>query len=148
GEGVRGAGEQREGPPVAWDTARLAEELERDRRLLWAHREPVADREHRDVGFVDAGDQLHVSEDARVTGEVERLAVLELDDDAARLAGVRAVVRARRVKRVHEREADSVDLLGSALVEARQLADARALFAEPPLDLDLGDDRRIREPLR
>jgi hypothetical protein len=46
----------------------------------------VADRQDGDVGLVDAPDQLHVAEDARVAGEVDLRPVLERHDDAARLA--------------------------------------------------------------
>jgi len=49
---------------------------------------------------------------------------------------------------VREREADAVDLLCAALVEAGKLADVRSLLAEPPLHFDLGDDLRVREGLR
>ena len=83
---VRRSGEDRERPPVAGHAALRAEQLDRDGGLARAHRVVVADRQDRDVGLVDAADQLHVAEDARVAGEVERLAVLGLDDDARRLA--------------------------------------------------------------
>jgi len=82
-----------------------------------------------------------------VAGEVDRLAV-EADHEAGRLAQVLAVVGARGVGGVREREADAVDLLCAALVEAGKLADVRSLLAEPPLHLDLGDDLRVREGLR
>ena len=110
---VRRARQERERAPVARHAARVAEQLERDRGLARAHREPVADRQHRDVGRVDARDQGHVAEDARVAGEVDRLAVLEPHDDPAGLAGVALAVGARRVERVDEREPDPVDLAAS-----------------------------------
>ena len=70
-----------------------AEQLERDRGLLRAHRVVVADREHRELRLVDPRDQGHVAEDVRVACEVQREAILERDDEAAGLAGVRPVAR-------------------------------------------------------
>ena len=51
------------------------------------------------------------------------------------------------MERVHEGELDPFDVDRAALVGARHLADFGALIAEPPLQLDEGDDLR-RELLR
>jgi hypothetical protein len=64
----------------------------------------VADRQDSDVGRVDAPDQGHVAEDVRVAREVDPEPVLELEHDAARLARVAAVGRARGVVGVGERD--------------------------------------------
>ena len=68
---------------MAGDAALDAEQLECDSGFLRAHRVVVADRQDGDVGLVDAADQLHVAEDARVAGEVDLRSVLERDDDPA-----------------------------------------------------------------
>src|SRR6266480_1925734 len=60
------SGEDRERAVVARDALRDTEELERDGRLLRVHRVVPADRENRDVGRVQALDELHVAEDVRV----------------------------------------------------------------------------------
>jgi hypothetical protein len=77
---------------VARDAALRAEQLERDGSLARTHRVVVADREDGEVGLVQAADEGHVAEDARVAGEVDALS-LGAHDDAAGLAHVRAVVR-------------------------------------------------------
>jgi hypothetical protein len=82
---------------VAQDTARVPEQLEAT-ALAQAHREEVADRQHRDVRRVDAHDQGHVAEDALSPAKYG-LAVLEPDDDSAGLAGVALAVGARRMER-------------------------------------------------
>ena len=94
---VRRAVEQRERAVVARHAARHAEQLERDGGLARAHREVVADRQHRDVRRVDPADQRHVAEDVRVAGEVDASGRPRARSRAARLAEIRAVVRARRV---------------------------------------------------
>jgi hypothetical protein len=100
-----------------------------------------ADRQHRDVRRVDAPDQLHVAEDARVAGEVDLLAVLELHDDACGLAEVVAVVGRARVESVHERELDPFGLDRPAFVRARYVVRLRAFVLEPALELDHRHDR-------
>ena len=90
----RCAVEQWEGSVVAGDDPPDAEELDRNGGLARPHWEVVADRKNCDVGPVDTRDQRHVAEDVRVAGVVELEAVLQPEHDAARLARVRAVVRA------------------------------------------------------
>ena len=97
---------------------------------------------------METGDQGHVAEHARVSGEVDRAASLEADDDPARLAQVLALVRAGGVKCVHEREVDAAELPRSALVQAgERVVDLRALVHEPGLELDLGHDVHAGERL-
>ena len=116
-----------------------AEQLERERGLLRPHRVVVADREDGEVGLVEARDQLHVPEDARVAGEVDALP-LGAHDDSARFAHVRAVVVRARVERVRHREADVVDRDGAALVRVEDVLGA--LAPEPAGELDRRDDGR------
>src|SRR5712691_620396 len=139
---VGGAGQQAERAPVAGDDALHVEQLDGDGSFLRAHRVMVADRDHRDVRLVDAADQLHVAEHAGVAGEVDLLVVLGRDDDARRLAGVRAVRRRAGVERIRERELHAVHVDGAALVRCLQLALVDALLAEPACELDECDDRR------
>ena len=117
-----------------------AEQLERHGGLAWAHREVVADRQDRDVRLVDAPDQLHVAEDARVAREVELRPVLDLDHEACRLAEIGAVVRARRMLRVGERDLDSVGLHCAALVRRVRDVLGEPLPGKPVSDLDDRDD--------
>ena len=85
---VRRSGQERERPVVARDDAVRRRAARRPRRLARIHREVAADRQDGDVGRVEAADQLHVAEHAGVAGEVDLLAVLELDDDPAGLPDV------------------------------------------------------------
>src|SRR5439155_24807280 len=101
---VRGAGEQREGAVMARDAALAAEQLERDAGLARVHREVPADWEDGDVRRVDPADQLHVAENARVPGEVDRGAVFEREHEPGRLAQVGPVVGCTRVEGIHESE--------------------------------------------
>src|ERR1044072_9752440 len=97
-----------------------------------------------DLGRVDAADQLHVAEDARVAREVDRRAVRERQHEPRALADVGAVGRSVRVERVREREAHPTGLDGAALVRA-QVGNLHALLAEPFVQLqqrhDLGRAR-------
>ena len=93
-ERVRRPGEQRERAVVARHEAPRPDELGATAASSRAHREVVADREHRHVGGVDAPDQRHVAEDVRVAGEVDRRPVVESEHEPARLAEVHAA-RAR-----------------------------------------------------
>ncbi len=122
---------------MARHAALHAEQFERERGLVRPHRVVVADREDGEIGLVQAPDQRHVAEDARVAGEVDALP-LGADDDAARLAHVRAVVVRARVERVRQREAHVVDGDGAALVE---VDDVRGdLGAEPAGKFNLRED--------
>jgi hypothetical protein len=78
---------------VARNARAHAEELERDGRLSRVHRVVAADRQEGDLRPVEARDQLHVAEHVGVAGHVDARAVLELEHESARLAGVGAVVR-------------------------------------------------------
>ena len=132
---------------MARNAARVAEQLERDRGLRRPHREEVADRQHCNVGLVDARDQRHVAERAGVAREVQGLATLEPDHDPAGLSGVTLTVGARGVEGVDEREADPVDLARAALVEPGHVVERGALACEPALQLDLGNDGDAGEGL-
>ena len=128
---------------MARHAARDAEQLERDGGLARAHRVVVADRQDRDVGLVDAADQLHVPEHARVPGEIDGRAVRRLEHDARRLAGVGPVGRGARVERVRERELRAVDVDRAALVRSLQLRLVDTLLAEPAAQLDERDDLAV-----
>src|SRR5581483_5365524 len=144
---VRGAAQDRERAEVARHDARVAEQLDGHGGLARPHREVVADRQDRVVGLPEPADQRHVAEHARVAGEVDGLALLEADHEAAGFAQVLALVRARRVEGVDEAVGHAVDLDAAALVEAVRVADGEALPREPGLDLDLADELRGGEAL-
>jgi diguanylate cyclase (GGDEF)-like protein/PAS domain S-box-containing protein len=63
-------------------SAQVEELVAGDRRRLGPHREPVADADQPDLGFVDPLDERHVREDGRVAGVVDRPA-LGLDTNPA-----------------------------------------------------------------
>ncbi len=111
-----------------------------------AHGVEVADRQERNVEPAQLGYERHVAEHVGVTREVDREAVLELDDQAACLAAVDhpAVVRdPTRVLRMDEQHLDAVDVHGAALVGGDDLFPVDALRAEPGADLMVGDYRRL-----
>jgi hypothetical protein len=125
---------------VARDAALRAEQLEGDSRLVCSHGEVVADRQDDEIGLVEARDQGHVPEDARVAGEVDPEAALEPEHDPARLAGVRSVRGARRVEGVRQRHLHAVDVDRAALVDRVPRVLGDTLAGEPASQLDLRDD--------
>ena len=135
GEAIGGAGEQRERSPVTGDTARVAEQLERQRGLLRPHREVIADRQHGHARLVEPCDQRHVAEDARVAGEVDGVAV-EAEHRACRLAGIRAVGCGGRVEGVRQRHAYVADRHRATLVERDDRVLGDAVLGEPVRELD------------
>ena len=139
-------GQERERPVVARDAAVDAEEFERDGRLARIHREVAADRQDRDVGRVEARDQLHVAEDARVAGEVQLRPVLDLDHEARRLAeghDAPIVEDAARVPGVDERDLDAGGLERPALVARLRVVLGEASDREPVANLDERDHRAL-----
>ena len=122
---------------MARDHALRSDELGGDRGLSRAHREMVPDRQHRDLGGIDAPDQRHVAEDVRVAREVDRREIGCFDDEAAGLPGVGALVR-RGVVGMRERDVRPEQVDAAPLVD--RLRHVRAdLLAEKPSELDLGD---------
>jgi hypothetical protein len=106
----------------------------------------VADREHATIRRVDPRDQRHVAEDVRVAGEVELEALLELEDDSARLPQVEEAVLAEpaaRVVGVRQGRLDPVPLDGAALVVGLGHVLAESLRREPAAELDLGVRRTV-----
>src|SRR2546429_6218656 len=84
---LRRASEHRERPVVDRDRVLGPEHLlRRVRRVARVHDEVAADGDHDQVGLVVLPDQLHVAEESRVAHMVELEPVLELDDEATRLA--------------------------------------------------------------
>src|SRR6476620_4961153 len=79
-ETLRRAGQDREGAVVHRDDLADAEHLAGTRRRVGAHRVVIADREERDLGRVELGDQPHVAEERGVAGEVHAPTGLERDD--------------------------------------------------------------------
>ena len=79
-------GEQREGPPVDRENVADAQEVDGDRGGSRVHREMAADRQHRQVRRVELANEPHVAEDRRIARVVDAIPVLELDDEAHRLA--------------------------------------------------------------
>src|SRR5262249_47863674 len=125
---------------VAGDAALRAEQLEGYRGSPGIHGVVAAYREDRDVRLVEPANELHVTEDAGVAGEVELRPVLDLDDDAARLPHVVPVgVRARMVC-IREGELDPGSLDGAPLVRIEDVLDT-LLALQPPGELDRSDHR-------
>jgi hypothetical protein len=116
---------------VARDAAADAEELERHGSLLRPHGVVIADWQHSEIGLVDPADELHVAEDAGVSGEVDLLAVLQLEDEAGRLSEVLEIVGARRVEGVREGDFHALLLDRAALVSAFGCVVRKALAGEP-----------------
>ena len=114
-----------------------------------AHREVVADRQHGELRLVEVADQLHVAEDARVAGEVDRR---RRPRAGSRSRRPRRDTRRRRCSRSGTRsssvnESPPIRCV-PPLLSAGHVADVRALLAEPALQLDLADDLGVREALR
>ena len=128
---------------MAREAALRPQKLERDGRFPWVHREMAADGEDGQVGLVDPADQLHVPEDARVSGEVDLLAILELEDEAGRFAqGEHTVLpHAARVARVRHGDLDAGHLDRAALVRCFAVVLGKPLRGKPVADLDHGDHR-------
>jgi len=104
-----------------------AEQLGGDDRVLAIHRVVAADRDQRDVERIALGDQLHVAEEAGVTGVVDGL-VADVDDEAGGGSEGGAAARGGAVGRLdvaedrvrvpggHELDPAVVELDGSAEV--------------------------------
>src|SRR5256885_10558277 len=128
--------------------------LRRVRRVAGVHDEVAADRDHDEFGLVVLPDQLHVAEESRVAHVVELESVLELDDEAARLAaGIgRALLRdgiddgdLRRVLRTHLGDRD----LRPRRLDTASLAEPDALLRGEPREVDhRGDEPSGPQDLR
>src|SRR5579859_1705330 len=143
---VRPPGQRREGGEVHGHHGLDAKQRHRLGGSLRAHRVEAADGQERRVELVELGDDSHVTEHVGVAGEIDGVAVLELDDQTARLAAVDdlvAVGDAARMLRVHERHLDAVDVDGAALVGADERARVKSLRAEPGGDLEVADHLRL-----
>jgi hypothetical protein len=135
--------EDGEGAEVARHAALGADQLECDGCFARSHGVVIADRDDRDVGFVDAADQLHVAEHAGVSGEIERRAVGGLQHDSRRLAGVGAVRRGARMERVRQRDLHAIDVDRAALVRSVHIRFGNTLLPEPAAELDERDDLAV-----
>ena len=129
------------------------------RRRGRIHREVAADRQEGERRPVPLADQAHVAEHVRVAGEVEPEAVLELDDEADRLAEVErrlgaAVEVAGRVVGPDHRDLEPGRLDRAALVHPDQAVLVGVVPAEPQAHLvdarpgrarPAGDHQRVAE---
>ena len=85
---VRRPGQDRERAVVERDDVLHAEQLHGQRRRRRVHREVPTDRQHGEIRVVQVADQRHVAEDLRVAGVIDAVAILELHDEARRIAEI------------------------------------------------------------
>ncbi len=128
---------------------RLEELARRIRGVLRVHDEVAADRHQDQIGLVVAADQAHVAEQAGVAHVIDLEVVLELDDEAGRLAAEMALVLAGRRVLPH----DLGGMLGAHLGDADIGPERRhgAALAEAHRLLVIQHakrDQRLREPGR
>ncbi len=133
------AGEQRERAVVHRHHLLHAQPLRRHGRGVGPHREAIADRQKRDVGFVELADQFHVAEQRGIARVVNRLVVLEFHDEAGGLTEIddAVLVDAAAVARIGHGDAQAFAGDRAALVH--RLDVLHALGAEPRGDLPDAD---------
>ena len=115
------------------------EQLHGPERIVGAHRVVVADRQDGQVDPLLA-DQPHVAEQAGVGGVVDLLAVLEVEEEAARVAAVAAVGQHRAVEGERQLDAAEREVEAAAVLLAVDLGQPLLLRATG--DLVVGDHRR------